>query len=289
MSISDGQASPPVLAEVPESEARGALADIYEEMRVYCAVPYVSTLQRHVATMPGCLEWMWAALRPGFVSGVMPETAWRLAGDLDLEPLPPLSDSALRLLGVDADGLETLHNICAMYVRVSPCNLIFSDCVRLLLTGSDGDDEGFEGDGWVPPAPVPELPPMPAMDAVDADCAAVLMQLGSGLGDQIMVPGLYRYFAIWPGYLAHVATELALLMADDRVRKAGSAIARRITAAAPEIVAKLPPAPRDLPRPGRAETEAILTALDTFKATSPEMIVFGTLLKHALPGAGDDD
>ena len=289
MSISDGQASAPVLAEIPESEARGPLAAIYEEMRTYCAVPYVSTLQRHVATMPGCLEWMWAALRPGFVSGAMPETAWRLAGNLDLAPLPPLSDSAVRLFGVDADGLETLNHICDMYVRVSPCNLIFSDCIRLLLTGSDGGGEGFTDDGWVPPAPVPELPAMPAMGDLDPDCAAVLMQLGSGIGNQIMVPGLYRYFAIWPGYLAHVATELAPLMTDDRVRQAGLAIARRITAAAPEIVAKLPPVPQDLPRPGRSETEAIITALDTFKATSPEMIVFGTLLKNALPGPGDDD
>ncbi|MGD8810369.1 MAG: hypothetical protein PVG24_12240, partial [Gammaproteobacteria bacterium] len=125
-----------LLAELSESDATGDIARIFEEMRVYCGVPYVSTLQKHVATMPGCIEWMWAAVRPGFVSGEMPETAWRLAGEIEIDPLPQLSDSALRLLGVDADGLEALNNICDMYARVSPCNLIFSDSVRLLLTGS---------------------------------------------------------------------------------------------------------------------------------------------------------
>jgi len=273
-----------MLPEIAEAQATGELARIYEEMRVYFAVPYVSTLQRHVATMPGCLEWMWAALRPGFVSGEMPETAWRLAGQIDLDPLPQLTDSAIRLLGVDADGLETLNNVCDMYARVSPCNLMFSDCARLLLTGADGEGKGAGKADWTPPAMVPELPPMPAMKSLGPDCAAVLMQLGSGLGGQVMVPGLYRYFAIWPAYLAHVATELAPLMADARVRKAGLAMARRITEAAPGIVAKLPPVRRDLPRPGPAETRAIIAALDMFKVTSPEMVIFSTLLKRALPG-----
>ena len=272
-----------LLAELSEGDATGELARIYQEMRVYFAVPYVSTLQRHVATMPGCLEWMWAAIKPGFVSGAMPETAWRLAGEIDLDPLPPISDSALRLLGVDAQGLETLHNVCDMYARVSPCNLMFSDCARLLMTGADGEGKDAGKAGWTPPAMVPELPPMPAMDALCPDAATVLMQLGSGLGGQVMVPGLYRYFARWPAYLAHVATELTPLMADERVRKAGLAMARRITEAAPGMVAKLPPVPTELPRPGPAETKAIIAALDMFKVTSPEMVIFSTLLKRALP------
>ena len=282
--MAQSKASGGMLSELSERDATGEIARIYQEMRVYCAVPYVSTLQRHVATMPGCLEWMWAALRPGFVSGEMPETAWRLAGEIDLPPLPKLSDSALRLLGVDADGLETLNDICDMYARVSPCNLIFSDSARLLMTGSDGEGKGALKADWTPPVMVPKLPPMPPMDALDADATAVLMQLGSGLGGQVMVPGLYRYFALWPAYLAHVATELAPLMADERMRKAGVAMARRITEAAPGIVAKLPPVPRDLPRPGPAETKAIIAGLDMFKGTSPEMVIFSTLLKRALPG-----
>jgi len=131
---------------------------------------------------------------------------------------------------------------------------------------------------------VPELPPMPVMGRLDADTATVLQQLGRSLGETVMVPGLYRYFALWPAYLAHVATELTPLMQDKAVAEAGRRMARRITEAAPAMVAKLPPVPTDLPPPGRKETAAIIAALDMFKATSPEMVIFSTLLKGALPG-----
>ena len=52
-----------------ERDATGAIAGIYAEIRRLWAVPYVSSLQRHLATRPGWLEWTWAALAPAFTSG----------------------------------------------------------------------------------------------------------------------------------------------------------------------------------------------------------------------------
>ncbi len=279
-----------LLAEIPEADATGDLARIYEEMRVYCAVPYVSTLQRHVATMPGCLEWVWSALRPGFVSGDIPETAWRLTKVEGVPPLPPLSDSALRLMGVDEAAAETLAQIYSTYVRVSPINLLFSDSLRLLLTGSDGGGQGEGKTDWTPPAMFPPPPPMLDLDGMEPNRAAVLMRLGAqGPGGQIMVAGLYRYMATWPAYLAHAATLLHPLFDEPAVKQACDAIARRITAAAPDVVARLPKVPDDLPRPTPEQVDAIIPALDMFKKTSPEMIVFGTLLRDALPNDGESD
>ena len=279
-----------LLAEIPEADATGDLARIYEEMRVYCGVPYVSTLQRHVATMPGCLEWIWMALKPGFLSGAVPETAWRCATVEGAPPLPALSDSALRLWGVDENAAETIGHVYATYIRVSPINLMFSDCLRLLLTGSDGGGQGTQTADWTPPAMLPPPPAMLDLDDLDEDRRAVLLQLGEpGPGGQLMVAGLYRYLAAWPGYLAHAATLLGPLFTDPAVRKACDAIARRITQAAPEVLATLPPVPDTLPRPTAEQIAAIVPALDMFKKTSPEMIVFSTLLRDALPGAGDAD
>ena len=55
---------PPMLPELPESQATGRIADIYDDIRRFSGVPYVSSLQRYLATLPGVLEWAWAALRP---------------------------------------------------------------------------------------------------------------------------------------------------------------------------------------------------------------------------------
>ena len=45
-----------MLAELRESDATGEIAGIYEQIRRLWAVPYVSSLQRHLATRPGWLE-----------------------------------------------------------------------------------------------------------------------------------------------------------------------------------------------------------------------------------------
>ena len=61
-----------MLPELQERDATGDVAVIYAEIRRLWAVPYVSSLQRHLATRPGWLEWTWAALSPAFASGSAP-------------------------------------------------------------------------------------------------------------------------------------------------------------------------------------------------------------------------
>lgn len=62
-------------AELAESKASGEVAAIYAEVRRLCAVPYVSSLQRHLATRPGWLEWAWTVIGPAFQGGLAQETA----------------------------------------------------------------------------------------------------------------------------------------------------------------------------------------------------------------------
>jgi hypothetical protein len=46
-----------MLPELQERDAAGEIAAIYGEIRRFWAVPYVSSLQRHLATRSGWLEW----------------------------------------------------------------------------------------------------------------------------------------------------------------------------------------------------------------------------------------
>ena len=115
------------------------------------------------------------------------------------------------------------------------------------------------------------------------DAAAVLMQLKIEHDGKPFVPGLYRLLAEWPGYLAHAATLIAPLLNDEAARRARAAISEAIVAAADDIVADLPPIPDAYAPPTVEQGRAIVSAIRTYRVTSPEMVVFGTLLRDALP------
>src|SRR3954466_2712339 len=98
----------PMLPELSEDAATGRIAEIYHEIRLFSGVPYVSSLQRYLATLPGVLEWAWDALRPALVSGVVSETGWRLARSLRLDAAAPSSPTAL---GFVPDDVAAIRNI----------------------------------------------------------------------------------------------------------------------------------------------------------------------------------
>ena len=109
------------------------------------------------------------------------------------------------------------------------------------------------------------------------------MQLKTEIGGKPFVPGLYRLLADWPAYLAHGATLIEPLLHNEAEKQARASIAEEIIAAADDIIATLPPAPAEYARPTVVQGQAIVSAIRTYRVTSPEMVVFGTLLRDALP------
>jgi hypothetical protein len=270
-----------LLPELPEGQATGAIAEIYDEIRRFSGVPYVSSLQRYLATMPGVLEWAWAVVRPAMVSGVIPETGWKLARAVRISPLPPASLSVLRVWGVDAGGLATIRNVAENFVRVSPVNLMTGGCLRLVLTGATPSGGGF-ADGWQPPAMLPPMPGNVDLAAVPAALRDVLLQLGTEVDGSPFVPALYRQLAHWPNVLAWLATELGPRFAAPETSAARAAFRDAAWQAAQAIVARLPALPATAP-PDAETTRRVLATIDRYAETSPEMVMFGQLLLDALP------
>jgi hypothetical protein len=85
--------------ELAARDATGAIATIYDDIKRFCAIPYVSSMQRHLATRPGWLEWVWAALRPAFASGHAQTSAWRASEGLVVPRLAPIPRDGLRVWG----------------------------------------------------------------------------------------------------------------------------------------------------------------------------------------------
>jgi hypothetical protein len=275
---------PLMLPELQQRDATGEIAAIYAEIRRLWAVPYVSSLQRHLATRPGWLEWTWAALRPAFTSGWAQAAAWRAAEGAGVPRLPPVSRDALRVWGVDAAGEAAIRATCASFVRVSPVNLVLSGLLRRLLAGERPPGAAATtGAAWTPPPELGPLPPLVEAGALKPAERAVLATLGTTVGSQPFVPGLYRMLAGWPGFLAHVATVLRPHLHDAATAAACARVLAAVDAEIPAVFATLPAPPSKPARPPAAEFPEVLAALDTYRKTSPEMVVFGRMLGDALP------
>ena len=269
--------------EVAEAEATGEIALVYEEIRRTYAVPYVSSLFRHLAIYPGLLPWAWRILRPALLSGAVQHLAWQRVDIAELPPLPRLSREALAGLGVDASTLPAVRTVCESFTRVSPINLVVAACLaRLLGEGSSGGPPVSTLEPAELPAPLPAMPGMVPAAAMTPETKAVLATFETVLAGEEFVPGLWRILAHWPGFLAHLATSLGPLLRDAAVLDACERIANRITALTPSVLATLgtPAEPAPL-APG--ETAAVLSATRTYRGTSPQMVGFGTLILNSLP------
>jgi len=274
-------ATAPLLAELPEDQATGRIAEIYAEIRRFSGVPYVSSLQRHLATRPGLLEWAWGALRPAMVSGAIPEAGWRIARRIALPPPAPVPAEALRAWGVDQAALGAIRAAAATFVRVAPVNLVMGACLKRLLAGERPVGPGFPS-GWTPPALLPAVPETLDPARLPEARRAVLMRLATTVEDRPFVPGLYRQIAHWPAVLAWLADELAPRFAAAETLAAGAAFRAAAGEEANAILALLPPTPPG--PPGDAATlAAVAAAIDRYGQTSPEMALFGRLILDALP------
>ena len=268
-----------LLAELPEDAATGRIAEIYDEIRRFSGVPYVSSLQRYLATLPGVLEWAWDTVRPAMVSGEIPETGWRLAESVRLIQAVPMPAEVL--VEVDAAGLASIRNVAANFVRVSPVNLMMGACLASVLNGAAPAGAGFAG-SWTPPAMLAPMPGNVDPLVLPDEQRAVLMRFVTEMDGKPFIPALYRQIAHWPGVLAWLAEELGPRFAAPETadkRAAFRAAARQV---APAIVERLPGV-ADGPAPDAETTRRVLATIDRYAETSPEMTMFGRLILDALP------
>jgi len=269
--------------ELAERDATGEIATIYDEIRRFCAVPYVSSMQRHLATRPGWLPWVWAALRPAFASGRAQEAAWRITAEVDLPRVEPVPRESLRAWGVDSAAEATIRVVCDSFIRVSPINLILSGLLRRLLAGERPDDTPIPERAWTPPPSLPSLPSLVAVDTLPAAQRDTLLSLATLVDGRPFVPGLYRMLGHWPRFIAHVAGPLRTHLDAPATREAGERLLERLDGAIPAVFAALPPLPARPPMPPAAEFGGVLAALDAYRKTSPEMVVFSSLIRSTLP------
>jgi hypothetical protein len=265
------------LAELPENAATGEKRKIYGEMKRLGGVPMVALIFRHLATLPGGLEWTWNAIGPAWKTGRLQEEAWRIARAAALDPIADVPREALAPLGVDGTGLREIHVVLDAYNRANPENMLSVLCLLRLLEGAQAA-QPIGVRSWMPPAAPGPLVPMTDVATMPREVAALLDLVaapGEANGPRV-VQSLYRHFAHRPAFLALAITLLRQRLDDGSIDRSVASIHASMSAAADELVRGLsaPPTPH----------AGIRTACERFGgAVIPQMIVVGALLKRALP------
>jgi hypothetical protein len=271
----------PRFAQVPEAAAQGHIREIYGDFRATLNAPTVNLIYRNMATVPGCLEWAWATLRPMFLADAIPGAARALlASNAVPRAETPMSRDALRAAGVDAAAEAAAKAVLDAYNHANPMNLIALVVLEQALH-DEGERRGDPPAAGPAPAPhaAPALPPMGDPAKADAEMTALLRRLarqGNGQ-DEGVIPSAYLHLLPWPALLRLIEQTTQTLIDRDDVDAASGNVATAAAALAAGL-----PRPRT-GRPDAAVADCISKLNDFFPSALARMIVIGGWLRSALP------
>jgi hypothetical protein len=272
------------LPELPEAEATGTKREIYEEIKRLCGVPIVALIYRHLATIPGGLEWTWSLLRPAMTAGLLQERAWELADRTSIPRMLSIPCPALRLVGITREDEASITQVITAFNRSNPVNIM---ALRCLCSHLNGDGAGVENRTlpmrhWSPPPISPSLPPMVDPNEMQPALRQVVASFKTRGDPQEspLWPSLYRHLAQWPGLLAIVAVTLKPHF--NQIDQVTARFRSEIDLAAAELAGAMTP-PCDIAPPDVEQRRQLQSAIDDFTMMIPEMVVVGAMLQQALP------
>lgn len=275
-----------VLEELAEDRVSGELAAIYDEIRQTTRVPYVSSLQRHLATHPGFLQWAWQVVGQSFREGRAQATGWTVAKETVL----PTVAGVTKLDGILHDKAEVIDQIANVYesfIRVSPTNLVVSCILKHRLAGTTAQVESTASSTQRLPSPGP-LPPMLAPLPSLADHSALsepvqkaLNDLAVVVGGKPFVPGLYRILANWPDYLVHVSQALGSVKKSGQLDNVLQSLPAKLDQQSLLLQCECPLVDPPV-TPGSTDALKFIDVIDSYRRTSPEMIIYSKYLLQQL-------
>lgn len=280
-------AAPP-LPEIKESDATGRIAALYDDIRAVIGVPMVNLIFRHMATIPGCLDWAWLTVRPLYLDGRIPAAANALTGEV----LPGVTvdmRAAVDAEPLTQDDLQAVGRVLDAYGRANPMNLIGLSVIDLALDGAP-QDAGLEPavlpdeTGLLQPNALPTLPPMidpaTAPERVRTALQALAVQIHRG--DTGVIPSLYRHFGTWPAFLEGLKPALAEVFEGEGFEDAARAMQARGEQQAAAFYRGLPLP--DMAPPDDATVKTLKGLIGQFPPNICRMTVLATVLRRGLTG-----
>jgi hypothetical protein len=244
-----------MIAEIPESEATGAVARCYADIRHRLGVPVVNLIWRHLAAL-GEIEACWDRVRDDIALIERHGGALNAAARGMIAPLP-----APAPLHWTSPGPQILVS----YERGNSLNLA---TVRLLL-GCPAPGDG----GSLPLAP-DHVPPVPGFASLPPALQVAIERLAAaGPGaDTGIRPTLWVHLACLPDLLGAISATIPRTLADERFRAAHARLTAHPAEAAPT---------------GLSQTAAL--TLQRFNRRIGEMLLIGLYLGHSCPDRLETD
>lgn len=278
-----------VLDELAVEDATGNIKDIYTAIEGALGVKLVNLVYRHLATVPGALEWAWGTVGAVFLEGVFAQKSENLGsvGRIPVSESISLGDVGL----TPEDGNRVLETLDA-YNRANPMNALSLRVIALaleagrpaaaspLLTGTAGSGN----DGQTGTGALTTLLPMASLDGLPTATMDTLYRLAALTTgqDRGLVPSLFRHFTAWPTLLSALADWLEPLAAEGMIERQVADVSARADGRAREIFAELD-APEDgAVLPDSATRETLLRTIEIFPPAICRMIVIGGLLRTTI-------
>lgn len=239
----------------------------------------VNLVYRHLATVPGALEWAWSTVGPAFEEG---EFADRSRALVSIGENVTADSISCALAGLtEEEGSSVLATLDA-YNRANPMNAI---SLRVIATALEAGRPA----GWRRPNPAGNgsltvLLPMAPLDRVSAETMDILYRLAwlTTGQDRGLVPSLFRHFAAWPAFLTALADWLEPLAASGQIERQVADISGLANGIADDIFARLPPPRGDAVLPDASTRARLVETIEIFPPAICRMIVIGGLLRTAI-------
>lgn len=276
------------LAEIKELDATGDVAALYDDVRAVIGVPMVNLIFRHMATVPGCLHWAWATVRPLYVSGTIPAAASELTARVMPGQTVDLT-SAIKAAKLSSKDIQDVERVLDAYGRANPMNLIGLQVINLALDrtpqhAGTGTSEPLRIETLLKPRDLADLLPMVDPQTAPPVIHDALHRLAHQIhrADTGVIPSLYRHFADWPEFLQSLEPALEPVLQGDSFEHAVEEMQSNGEQAATQSYGALPLPDMAAPAP---ETAAALKKLIAqFPTNICRMTVLATVLGRGLRG-----
>lgn len=267
------------MPELPADQATGDIRNIYEAIEAALGVRLVNLVYRHLATVPGALEWAWSTIGANFEGGIFAERSRALVADL---PTPDAEPISLDAVGLNADEADQVLATLDAYNRANPMNAVSLRVIGLALQA------GRPATAVTVDRParreLPALLPMASLGEMTAPTLELMQRLArlTTGRDTKIVPSLFRHFAPWPDLLRQLAETMEKMAEGGVIDELARQVFEKADGIAQEIFSNLPAPAENAILPEHDVRKTLAETIEIFPPTICRMIVIAGFLRAIL-------